>query len=394
MMDTKLNALRDMNIALIMDGGANGLGVIHSLSDFKDEIIIVALANSRSFAHKSKFVEHTFRYNTDQELKNLLFQINDTCKKIIPFPGSDKNFQHLIKLKEKLNRFSIFWKNEDNFLLGKEYQLEKAEQAGIDIPKSIIVANDKELKQLDIFNPPYIIKPSDGAGDRIGLFKAEITSERSVVEKWASKCFEKKQSALISEYIPGDDSCLLTFGGYAYKGQLLAHFTGRKLAQQPRYRGVSTISESYPIPELQALGASFVKTVNFTGIFQFEVKQSTANKKFYFIEFNPRNWVWGEVSTKNGTNLPYLKYKTELTNSIHKELPSNRTASAKVAYVSFKGVLINIFKDKWLGILSLLTSIFFSNRKIVFSVFKPNDLKPFFQFISVSLKVVFNKLMK
>ena len=119
---------------------------------------------------------------------------------------------------------------------------------------------------------------------------------------------------MVSDYIPGGDETLITLVGYAYEGEILSSFTGRKRSQRPHHKGVACIAESYLIEGILNPSQNFVKACGYTGIFQVELKRHAQTKIDYFIEVYPRNWLWAYLATESNRNLAITKFEKEANN--------------------------------------------------------------------------------
>ena len=360
--------------ALVMDEFINGLGIIRSLA-MDPSVRIFNLSTPDAATSKSRYVEKAFIYANQEELKKRLLEINALGIQIIPFPAKDANYELLIQMKTQLTNFFIPW--SDLEILDKVDQSKRAEKFGITLPKTVFLEDHHALESIQTIPLPIMVKPAMAPKTGKTVFKALQASTHERARELAIQAIDNGQNAIVSHYIPGDDRSLYTLGGYAYEGELLIHMSGRKIAQKPKLRGTASLAEVLPDLDLSHLGIEFLKGINYTGLFQLEFKKSTLDQQYYFIEFNPRNWLWAHASTLSGPNLALQKFYTESKSGKQVSFVKRK----KALFITPEGVAYNILKEKWFGIIPITLSAMIRNIRISFSIFKWSDLSPYFQFI-------------
>jgi len=111
------------------------------------------------------------------------------------------------------------------------------------------------------------------------------------------------------EYIPGDDTSLWSFHGFAAPGgALLEWFTGRKIRTSPALTGESSHLGLAREPELEALGRDIAAKLGLAGIFKMDFKRHAESGRFYLLEINARFNLWHYLAAKNGVNLARVAY--------------------------------------------------------------------------------------
>ena len=129
------------------------------------------------------------------------------------------------------------------------------------------------------------------------------------------------------EYVPGDDSSIWSFHGFAAPGgELLAWFVGRKIRTYPALTGDSAYLRLAQEPELERLGRETVARLGLAGVFKMDFKRSGANGRFHLLEINTRFNLWHHLGAKNGVNLPRVAYDYLVHGTRPREVP------AKLAY--------------------------------------------------------------
>lgn len=364
-----LEEVKNKTIAIVIDGFINGYGIIRSLYNH-DIYILVICKQGAALAYSNK-VNGVCLYNNTEELAQLLREINSRVTLAVPYYCSDLNLKLVLGLQSELTNFSIH--PLDLRILTKETQLKIATNIGMTVPKSFILNSIEDFYTSFQKGEMYILKPAY-SNEGVDLFKAKISNSRDVMEPFVQKCIEANIPSVLSIYIPGDDTSLYTFGGYAKDGKMIESFAGRKISQRPRYNGVASMAESIQDEKLIAAGTTFIKKIGFTGIFQIEFKVDIANQLYYFIEFNPRHWSWGYVATINGHNLPLAKFYTETKNSIPISMSFQKGQDN--FYFWLEGILYNMIKDGWISLPLIAIKMFFS-KKVSFAFWSITDPKPY-----------------
>ncbi|HET7363232.1 MAG TPA: ATP-grasp domain-containing protein [Burkholderiales bacterium] len=134
------------------------------------------------------------------------------------------------------------------------------------------------------------------------------------------------------EYLPGDDSAIWSFHGFAAPGgAVLASFVGRKIRTYPALTGDSAYLRLAREPELERLGREIVARLGLAGVFKMDFKRSAANGRLYLLEINARFNLWHHLGAKNGLNLPRVAYDY----LVHERRPRHLQASETYRWLSF-----------------------------------------------------------
>lgn len=378
-LDKKISLVKDKTIALVLDGFINGLGIVRSLK-VDTSIYTVVLCKKGSALAVSNKVDLVFYYHSNEEFISLLQKLSNVAGLVIPYYCNDENLKAICKEAQHLKQFKLFPFDLD--ILTKEKQLELCKELGINIPSTDFIQHETDFLSMFKEGTTYIIRPSFRRKNE-KLFKAKISQELETLLVYINKCLILDIPAVVSEYIPGDDTTLYTLGGYAHDGELVCPFTGRKISQRPRYNGVASIAEAIECPEIETIGKTFLKRISFTGIFQIEFKYNAQNDTYYFIEFNPRNWSWGYVATNQGRNLPLHKFYIE-SNSGKDAFTAGNPPRGVTSYFWAEGILYNLIIDRWFGVLPIAFKHLLS-RKLTYAIYHKNDPKPFFKYLHNTL---------
>jgi D-aspartate ligase len=161
---------------------------------------------------------------------------------------------------------------------------------------------------------PAIIKPtySTAFRQRFGV-KARKFESFEPLRSFATEVFQARIDFVVQEFVPGPEDLLVTFAAYSNdEGEVVAGSTGRKLHQYPPDFGTCRLAESIRDPELERIGAEFLKLLGYRGISLTEFKR-TDDGRYKVIELNPRPGDWPErLAQICGANLVLVAYRETL----------------------------------------------------------------------------------
>ena len=289
-------------------GGAAGVSAIRLLG--RRGIRVVAVDHQRSpLGFRSRYAIPRRIPDPERDEPGFaaaLGALADELGAAVPIlPARDEDLNALARARPELgNRFLYPFPNWE--ILGpiqqKRFQVRRASELGLAIPKT---ADDPA----DIDSFPVLVKPSRPAGFRARFRKqALLCTNRSELERAfdAAHAFDP----LIQEMISGPDRMLFTLGAYIDEaGSPLGVFCGRKLRQSPLGVGTCRIGEASWNEALVEQGMRLLRELAFTGIAQVEFKYDRRDRKFKFIEINPRLWQWHENAAACGVDLPWIAYQ-------------------------------------------------------------------------------------
>jgi predicted ATP-grasp superfamily ATP-dependent carboligase len=199
--------------------------------------------------------------------------------------------------------------------------LERAAVTGLPIPETRWPSTMSELEAIlpELVRYPYIIKPAakfewrDGVPERnMGFFAAY--GSKALRARDAGELRERFRDArgrgftvLVQEEIEGPTERLTAVDFYADpRGRITAYHMGRKLRQFPSDFGTCTLGQSARVEGILPLCRRFVEAVGFWGIGNMEFKERDG--VHFLMEINPRPWMWIQLATAAGVNLPHLAH--------------------------------------------------------------------------------------
>jgi len=186
-----------------------------------------------------------------------------------------------------------------------------AESRDLPVPRRL------EWDQLAEFDTPVLVKPRSKTGwDNSAVYaqlfhgagKARVFSDgRALLKDPVAQSL--REQLTLQEYIPGGDSALWSFHGFAdERGKLLASFIGRKIRTYPPLTGDSSYLELALSPALASLGRNLVSRIGLKGVFKMDFKRHAGTGEFFLLEVNARFNLWHYLGAQAGVNLAQVAY--------------------------------------------------------------------------------------
>ena len=174
-----------------------------------------------------------------------------------------------------------------------------------------------------------MVKPRFAYQWRIGKAWELVGARKAILAQNVDELLQEYHSivavnpeVLIQEYVSGEETDIVVCCCYvARDGELLAHFTARKLRQSPPMFGTGCAVEAADIPEIVPLAARLLRSCGYTGLAEVEFKHDKVAGKFYLIEVNPRHWDQHELGTLVGVNLTWMAYTDMIGSTMSRQIP-------------------------------------------------------------------------
>jgi len=185
--------------------------------------------------------------------------------------------------------------------------LEICEQNGINIPKTLLLANAPEIEDvIEKIGIPFIIKTSTeinippGPQNRYFVFKDKPTQELFLT---AFNRLQKHGPVILQEWIDGIGiGASFIFSKYH---KVIAYFGHKRILERFSDGGPSVIAESYLYPDALKNGAKLLKVLKWQGVAMTEFRLGY-DGKLYFMELNPRFWGTLPLAIASGVDFPRL----------------------------------------------------------------------------------------
>lgn len=204
----------------------------------------------------------------------------------------------------------------------KRLMLRRAEELGLPVPETHAPGDPDALERLlpRLARYPYILKPAakfewngDDPRDNFRFHRAYRTKALRArtpdeLRRRFTALAREGYTMLVQEEIEGPTDRLCAVDFYAdASGRILAHHTGRKLRQLPADFGTCTLGCSCRVERVLEWTRLLVAGLGFRGLGNVEFKEREG--RHYLMELNPRPWMWIQLATVSGVNLPVLAYR-------------------------------------------------------------------------------------
>jgi predicted ATP-grasp superfamily ATP-dependent carboligase len=244
-------------------------------------------------------------------------------------------------------------RRSDIMAMMDKYQLAQvADRIGIASPNTIVCHSAEELQEKAVqLRFPVIMKPrfayqwrKQGVWTRVGAQKAIIADSAEFLLQQYRQVSGALSEALVQEFVPGEDCDIVVCCGYMdERGELLGHFTGRKLRQDPPLVGTGCAVEADEIIAIVEPTKRLLRAFRYSGMAEVEYKYDRSSGIYYLIEINPRHWDQHELGRLVGVNLSLIAYR-HLTG--HTQTPQNPVYRAGVRYrwVAERELAVNVLR--------------------------------------------------
>ncbi len=228
-----------------------------------------------------------------------------------------------------------------------------AREQGIPAPTTSICRSMAELeREIPSLSFPVILKPRfayqwrrSGLWEKVGGVKAIIVESKEELRAQYRRLLELAPEVLLQRYVRGLDEDIVVCGCYINRdGELLGHFTGRKLRQNPPLVGTGSVVEATEVPTIVGSSVQLLRAFGYAGLAEVEFKYDRAAQTFFLIEVNPRHWDQHELGLLVGVNLTYIAYTDMIGAPAVRAEPMYRP-SRKYRWVAERELMYAIAKE-------------------------------------------------
>jgi D-aspartate ligase len=294
--------------AVVADvGWVNGLAAVRSLA--RAGAPVVAVDHRRSaLGFRSRYALPVLSPDPVADpggYGDFLVELGDVLGRPTPiFPTHDEHLNAIAASGDRLGGRFLFpfpaWEILRP-IQSKRYQLERARELGIPVPRTVDAPTDDLVY-------PVLVKPSDPVGFRRRFRRQSLRCEtRAELDEAFARA--RDFEPLVQEIVPGGDEELYSLGSYlSADGEALGLFCGRKLRQTPPGVGTCRVGEAVWVDAVVEQGLAFLRGLQFHGISQVEFKRDPRDGAYKLMEVNPRLWQWHGLAAACGVDLPRLAY--------------------------------------------------------------------------------------
>lgn len=343
--------------------------------------LVFGVGKNDDIGRYSKYLEKFYPSEDTEEIKMIvgeLIKTKGTCKAYI---CSD---QYLTMFLEEwpdifdLIHFDEPGKRKLFFIANKERMMQSCKHIGVCFPKDYSNDTDSDI----VF--PVVIKPKIKRGSSIVPKIAIIKDNKSLIEYYriAKKGDLDRKDLLIQQYIPGNNRYEYGYGGYFKNGKAVLDIVFLQLRQYPQ--GVSCYAceadNLDDVVSIKKLVEPFLKSTQYSGFLQFDIKKHPDSGSFYILDVNPR--PWGSISIlspKCKTKSLFDKHFTPDDVKVAWRFPFKEIFSIKNKYnVSYHDI----------GAITPCNSI------ITVDLYEKDDPRPFFMQIPIALKKISKRIAR
>jgi predicted ATP-grasp superfamily ATP-dependent carboligase len=190
----------------------------------------------------------------------------------------------------------------------------------VPVPRTVVLGHEDELPAAaQTAGLPAILKPvlrclfDPAAPEPLPfekVFGAKAVRVRTVDELGTAwrRARAHGFSLVLQEEIPGPITNLFSVGLYATRDSVVAAFTSQKLGQVPAEFGDGLVVRAARAPELVPLAERALKHFGYHGLADIEFKWDPREGLWKLLDINPRPWLWINLPTACGVNLPYAAW--------------------------------------------------------------------------------------
>lgn len=295
--------------AVVLTHGPGGLGTVRSLA--RRGISVTAIAYDETdpvlwsrYPKKKVVVPGIEPEEKDTHILEILRELPDDGAAL--FFTSDQLVSLISNNEDELGKkfqFRLPSKEMVDALNDKVKETALIESLGFDIPKTVqkLPAEASELAKLLRF--PIIFKPYLFTVKSVFNKKVETVDNMSELEQFYEDWREALPVILAQEVIPGSVSnSWVCSGTFNEDSELLDCLTRQKLRTVPPQFGISTYSISLVNDDILNLARDMGKALGYVGHAGIELRWDDRDKKYKYIEMNPR--IGGEVGFDEACGLP------------------------------------------------------------------------------------------
>jgi predicted ATP-grasp superfamily ATP-dependent carboligase len=379
-------------LPIIRSLGRIGVPIVAAFGQGKNQSLF------QDIVSKSRYINETIYFDEEDYEQSLLkilitFGVKQEFKPVI-FLASDTDLEIISKNRNELADYYYFSLSSNKMikdLLNKEKFIDLAFESGIEIPSSIRINNLDELEnQTKNFSFPYIIKPSWRDNNWLLKFREKKVFQINSTEDlnlFRETVKDVRSEFIIQQLITGvEENIYCTFCILDKNSDILQIGCCQKIRQYPKNFGNTSIARTFFSKQLEDITVNIVKSLKLVGYVNIEFKFDGVDKKFKIIEITPNRFNRQFLITDIlGLNLPFALYQMELD----KVTKHNGLKAVKGSWLSEVNE-IRTFKDYKVeyALLKFIITLLNVRRMEIFSI---KDTKPFFKFLYVGIRNVFNR---
>lgn len=306
---------------IVIGGHFHALGLIRQLA--RRGIPVILIDHEPCMARFSKYLSGFYRAPRCDDSENFLAFITELAdrRKLygwVVYPSDDEGVYFLAthhdRLKETFRITTSDWKIIQT-VYDKRLTYKHAQKTGFPIPETFFPANEDDLMTRDI-SYPVILKPAIMRHFFTMTHRKVLCAQNpdELRRRYREACgIIPADEIIIQDMIPDCADNLYGFCPFFKEGYVYGRIVAKRPRQHPMDFGqASTFAQTVDLPEIENLGARFLKSIGYYGLCEVEFIFDCRDGKFKLLEVNPRIWGWHTLSEAAGVPLGYLVYRDQI----------------------------------------------------------------------------------
>ncbi len=303
--------------ALILGGAHGSLAVVRSLG--RKDIPVWVAVKDHPIAALSRYAKKRVAWPgpNDSSAADFLLDLarRQGLEGWVVFPGGDAEAhllsRHHAALSKVFRLITPPWEVM-RWAADKRLTYQRAEQIGIDYPRTCHAADRGRLAELDI-PLPAILKPAQRLeSNPLTADKAwRVNTRAELMARFdqASKLMGDG-GVVLQEMIPGAGTAQWSYAAVWNENGPLASLVARRLRQYPIEFGyTSTFVQSAAQERVEEAACRFLRSIGYTGLVEVEFKHDARDDRYKILDVNARTWAWISLGRAAGVDFPYIMWR-------------------------------------------------------------------------------------
>jgi len=238
------------------------------------------------------------------------------------FYGTDAMLLCISRHREELSRYYRFLLPPPELvedLADKARFARLAARLGLPVPVTVTSAEARSAAEVIArVSLPCALKPATHTGfRRSAAVREEGGKPRKALFAFSAEELEVRLDQMrrsspefvVQSYVPGGDENITSFHAWvSARGEVVAHYVGKKIRTYPAGSGESTFIELCPSEDVSVQGTEIVRALGLFGVVKLDFKRDAETGELKLLEANPRFNLWNHLGAASGVNLPLIAY--------------------------------------------------------------------------------------
>jgi predicted ATP-grasp superfamily ATP-dependent carboligase len=309
--------------AVVIGGDYQGLAIVRSVG--RRGIKTCVVDDERSIARFSRYTTHYERVADLREERATVEALLEVGRRLglegwVVYPTREELVAALSRARDELSTiFRIPTPEWDvvRWAWDKRRTHELAERLSIPTAQTWWPRDRDELAVVAATAPwPVILKPAIkehfiyATGDKAWRID---TADELLSRFDEAAAITGPQEMMVQELLPGDGRHRFAFCSFFKDGESVASLVARRTRQHPPDFGrASTFAETVDVPEVEDLGARFLREIGYYGLVEVEFMLDPRDGGFKLLDVNPRTWGYHSIGPRAGVDFPWLLFADQV----------------------------------------------------------------------------------